>query len=102
MYREIEFQGKFEKIRSCECIGEFEDEYVYDLEIDEEGYDNQTFFANNILVHNSNYINLGAVMDSCEFDCEPFEFVKRLNEYRLKDYIKKCYELYAQKWNTDN
>lgn len=50
----------------------------------------------------SNYINLGAVMDSCEFDCEPFEFVKNLNKYRLKDYIKKCYDIYAEKWCTDN
>jgi DNA polymerase elongation subunit (family B) len=50
----------------------------------------------------SNYINLGAVMDSCEFECEPFDFVKMLNEYRLKGYIKKCYEIYAKKWNTEN
>ncbi len=50
----------------------------------------------------SHYINLGAVMDSCEFDYEPFEFVKRLNEFRLKEYIKKCYDIYAQKWGTDN
>ncbi len=50
----------------------------------------------------SNYINLGAVMDSCEFDYDPFEFVKRLNEYRLKEYIKKCYDIYSKKWNTDN
>jgi DNA polymerase elongation subunit (family B) len=50
----------------------------------------------------SNYINLGAVIDSCECDYEPFEFVQRLNEYRLKDYIKKCYEIYAKKWNTEN
>jgi DNA polymerase elongation subunit (family B) len=50
----------------------------------------------------SNYINLGAIMDSCEFDFEPFEFVKRLNEFRLKEYIGKCYEIYAKKWNTDN
>lgn len=50
----------------------------------------------------SNYINLGAVIDSCEYDYEPFEFVQRLNEYRLKDYIKKCYEIYAKKWNTEN
>jgi len=102
MYKEINFDGKFEKIKSCECIGEFEDEYVYDLEIDEEGYDNQTFFANGILVHNSNYINLGAIMDSCEFDFEPFEFVKRLNEFRLKEYIKKCYDIYSKKWGTEN
>jgi DNA polymerase elongation subunit (family B) len=50
----------------------------------------------------SNYINLGAVMDSCTFDCEPFEFVKRLNEYRLKEYIRNCYEIYCKKWNTKN
>jgi len=50
----------------------------------------------------SNYINLGAVMDSCTFDFEPFEFVKRLNEFRLKEYIKKCYEIYSKKWKTDN
>lgn len=50
----------------------------------------------------SNYINLGAVMDSCEFDYEPFEFVKRLNEHRLKEYIKKCYDIYSKKWNTEN
>jgi DNA polymerase elongation subunit (family B) len=50
----------------------------------------------------SNYINFGAVIDSCEYDYDPFEFVQRLNEYRLKDYIKKCYEIYAKKWNTEN
>lgn len=50
----------------------------------------------------SNYINLGAVMDSCEFDFDPFDFVKRLNEFRLKEYIKKCYEIYAKKSGTDN
>jgi DNA polymerase elongation subunit (family B) len=50
----------------------------------------------------SNYINFGAVMDSCTFDFEPFEFVKRLNEFRLKEYIKKCYEIYSKKWKTKN
>lgn len=102
MYREIKFKGEFEKIQSCECIGEFDDEYVYDLEIDEESYEDQTFFANGILVHNSNYINFGAVMNSCTFDYEPFEFIKRLNKYRLKEYIKNCFEIYAKKWDTEN
>ena len=50
----------------------------------------------------SNYINIGAVMDSCDFDFEAFDFVKRLNEFRLKEYIKKCYEIYAKKSGTDN
>ena len=56
----------------------------------------------------SNYINLGAVMDSCEFDSdlEPFEFVKRLNEERLKilksnDKIQKK-NVEKTKQNNDN
>lgn len=50
----------------------------------------------------SNYINFGAVMDSCEFDYDPFEFVKKINEFRLKEYISKCYDIYSKKWNTEN
>ena len=50
----------------------------------------------------SNYINFGAVMDSCEFDYDAFDFVKKLNEFRLKEYIGKCYDIYSKKWNTDN
>ena len=35
MYREeIKATTRFSKIVSCEQIGEFDDEYVYDLEID--------------------------------------------------------------------
>ena len=43
-------------IECVECIGEFEDEYVYDIIIldDETPY----FFANDILVHNSNYFRM--------------------------------------------
>ena len=37
----------------CECIGIFEDEYVYDIEMDDPTH---TFIANDILVHNSLYI----------------------------------------------
>lgn len=39
-------------IESIECIGEFKDEYVYDIEVND---DSHTFFANDILVHNSSY-----------------------------------------------
>lgn len=43
-------------IEGIECIGEFEDEYVYDIII----LDDTTpyFFANDILVHNSNYFRM--------------------------------------------
>ena len=50
----------FEDIEVCECIGCFEDEYVYDIEMDDETH---TFIANDILVHNSSYVNLGPVVD---------------------------------------
>ena len=103
MYREeIEATTRFSKIKSCECIGEFDDEYVYDLEIDEEGYDNQTFFANDILVHNSNYVTFQEVVSSCAFEGDPKEFIININKYRLNDYLMKCFEIYAKKWNTDN
>ena len=40
----------FEEIEFCELSGEFIDEYVYDIEVDD---DTHTFMANDILVHNS-------------------------------------------------
>ena len=49
----------FEDIELCECIGEFEDEYVYDIEVDDESH---TFIANDILVHNSLYISYNNIL----------------------------------------
>lgn len=42
---------------TVECLGEIDD-YVYDIEVE----NNHNFFANNILVSNSNYINLTDVV----------------------------------------
>ena len=89
MYREeIKATTRFSKIVSCEQIGEFDDEYVYDLEIDEEGYDNQTFFANDILVHNSNYVTFQEVVDSCDWKGDPKDLILQINEKRFKGYLK--------------
>lgn len=44
----------FDEIELCECVGMFEDEYVYDIEMED---DSHTFIANDILVHNSLYIS---------------------------------------------
>lgn len=44
----------FDDIELCECIGTFDDEYVYDIEVNDETH---TFIANDILVHNSLYIS---------------------------------------------
>jgi hypothetical protein len=50
----IELEYIFDEIEICECVGLFEDEYVYDIEMIDETH---TFIANDILVHNSLYIS---------------------------------------------
>jgi hypothetical protein len=50
------------KIKRCECVGNFEDEYVYDIGIKDDR--RQWEFSNNILVHNSCYMSL---------DCKEFK-----------------------------
>lgn len=60
-----------EKIQSIEQIGEFDDEWVYDLEIDEDDNDDeikQSFFANDILVHNSAYFSVYNYMQKNKID----------------------------------
>lgn len=52
---------EFVEIESCECIGEFTDEYVYDIEMDDPSH---TFIANDILVHNSLYISYEDIIKS--------------------------------------
>ena len=44
----------------CEQIGNFEDEYVYDIEMND---DTHTFVANNILVHNSIYTSYERIIE---------------------------------------
>lgn len=51
-------------IMRIECVGEFEDEYVYDIEMDDE---NHTFVANNILVHNSIYASYKSIVDTTDW-----------------------------------
>lgn len=48
-------------IESVEELDQFDDEYVYDLEMDTHDH---TFFANNILVHNSCYLSLSPLVNN--------------------------------------
>jgi DNA polymerase elongation subunit (family B) len=50
----------------------------------------------------SNYVNFGNVIASCDFDCTPLDFILKLNDLRLAAYIKNCLDIYAKKWNTNN
>lgn len=58
-----EFEYFFDDVESCECIGEFDDEYVYDIEMDDPTH---TFIANDILVHNSLYISYENLLKSID------------------------------------
>ena len=54
----------FDDIESCEQIGEFEDEWVYDIEMND---DTHTFIANDMLVHNSVFVGFEPALNSCEW-----------------------------------
>jgi DNA polymerase elongation subunit (family B) len=50
----------------------------------------------------SNYVNFGNVIASCDFDYEPLDLILKINENRLASYLKKCFDVYAKKWGTEN
>lgn len=50
----------------------------------------------------SNYVNFGNVMSSCEYDGDPLDLILKINDNRLSGYITKCLDIYAKKWNTTN
>ena len=53
------FHRVAEQKRLIEKIEDFDDEYVYDLEVEDGSH---TFFANNILVHNSIYVRMDNIL----------------------------------------
>jgi len=61
-----------EQIKSVEYLGYFDDEYVYDIGI---GRDHPYFFANDILLHNSNYFSAYPVMKNLP-EFADFEWTK--------------------------
>ena len=90
---------EFEEIESIECIGEFDDEYVYDLEVDDETH---TFMANDILVHNSIYMKFDEVIKKSTWQGTEKDFILRLYEYRLGEFIEKILQKYADDNNAEN
>jgi hypothetical protein len=91
---------QFEEIESCECIGSFDDEYVYDIEMSDE--EEHTFIANDILVHNSVYVTFEDVVDGCDWDKDPRDLILQIYKHRLKEYIEKSYAIYATQTGTVN
>jgi hypothetical protein len=50
----------------------------------------------------SNYVTFQEVVASCDWKGDPKDLILAINEHRLKGYLKKCFDLYSKKWNTDN
>ena len=50
----------------------------------------------------SNYVSFQEVVKSCDYQGDAKELVLSINEYRLKEYLKKSFEKYSEKWNTKN
>ena len=84
-----------DKVVSCLCTGEYEDEYVYDIEMDD---DTHTFFANDILVHNSAYITLQPIIDACNIPLEQqLEFDLAFYDEILESYMDEKFDNYAKR-----
>ena len=87
----------FDEIEFCECIGEFEDEYVYDIEVAD---DTHTFIGNDILVHNSIYSSYQNLLKTIKgidkmSDSKKLNIILKLNTDFLDqhnfDYMKEYY-----------
>lgn len=50
----------------------------------------------------SNYVTFEEVVGSCDWKGDPKDLILKLNEYRIGDYLKNCFEKYSKKWGTKN
>jgi DNA polymerase elongation subunit (family B) len=51
----------------------------------------------------SNYVTFQEVVASCEgWEGSEKDLILAINENRLVGYLKKCFDIYAEKWGTDN
>ena len=92
--KETDLSYQFEDIESVTLDGEFEDEYVYDIEVDDGSH---TFIANDILVHNSVYLALGGL-----FKCMTPEYQKLYDTDRKKiDWLVRFSKEFIDKQNKE-
>jgi hypothetical protein len=89
---------QIEDIEIIEQLDDFNDEYVYDLEVE----DTHNFFANDILAHNSVYFEFGRITNQLNIPEEKAAaFVVDLWNYGCGPYMKQKYEEYAKEYNCD-
>ena len=86
-------------IETIECIGEFEDEYVYDIEVDD---DTHTFIGNDILVHNSLYLSFTPLAKTVGFEGDMLKFIHHVNGAFVKFLMIEMLEEYAKPYGVKN
>ena len=89
------FRYEIVDITSVEHIGEFEDEYVYDIEMADDT--EHTFFANDILVHNSVYITIDPILQKQNI---PLTIDGKVNEkvHEIVDELDKVVNTEILEW----
>lgn len=50
----------------------------------------------------SNYVCFDEVLKSCRWEGDPKQFIIKLNEYRLTEFLKKAFEIFAERTGTVN
>ena len=95
--------GIREEIASVECIGEFDDEYVYDIVMEDEQY--PYFFANDILVHNSIFFSLEKIVKMRFGDNPPdnetiAKFLLTYHDKMIQPKIDEFFDIMGKNFNT--
>ena len=85
-----------EEIESVELLGYSDNEMAFDLEVD----GTHMFVANDILVHNSIYVEFGRICRHCGIPADKqAKFCVDLWDYAIGPYMNQCYDEYAKKFN---
>ena len=61
--------------------------------------------AKTIVIYNdtdSTYMTFQPILDSCDWKGDPKDFILKMRELRLENYLKEKFEIYAKKFNTEN
>lgn len=95
------YNYEIEDIEVCEMVGFFEDEYVYDIEMEDETH---TFIANDILVHNSLFVSFKPALKRLNItnSKDKLDIVHYMSRTKMQDFFKENLDEYAKKYKVAN